>query len=164
MKWRNSFNIFTCRRLFEVYFRFGIVENDFAVAGRTVADTVDESISSDGDVSHLDIRKLSSKSSDWLWLVLNDNDLANELLKYWHDAGDLVGDTWVLVGENSELSLFGNCTSPFSRTFSIFATQLLCLRKLRTQTQELYHYWVGKTVWYFTWTWISMRNGNVWLF
>lgn len=96
--------------MFEVYFRFGIVENGFGVSGNNV----DGSISSEGDVlSHLDIRKLNSKSSDWLWLVLKDNDLANELLKYWHGASDLIGDTLVflLFGENFALSLLGNVTS-----------------------------------------------------
>lgn len=109
--------------MLEIYFRFGIVVNGFGVAASTVANIGDvASISSDGDVSHLDIRKLNSKSSDWLWFVLNDNDLANELLKYWHDAGDLVGDTVIfeLFGEYSELSLLGNLTSFVSRSFSIF--------------------------------------------
>lgn len=99
-----------------------MVEIVFGVAGNgdNIVDC-DESISSEGDdVSHLDILKLNSKSSDWLWLVLNDNDLANELLKYWHDAGDLIGDTLVLLfAENSKLSFLGNLTSLFSRRVSI---------------------------------------------
>lgn len=32
------------------------------------------------------IRKLTSKSNDWLWFVLNDSDRANELWKYGHGA------------------------------------------------------------------------------
>lgn len=35
---------------------------------------------SSGDLPAM--RKLSSKSSDWLWLVLNDSDRAKELWKY----------------------------------------------------------------------------------
>lgn len=124
-------SIFTCKRLFEVYFRFGMVENGFGVAGNMV--DCDGSISSEGDddVSHLDIRKLNSKSSDWLWLVLNDRDLANELLKYWHDAGVLIGDTLILLfGENSKLSFLGNLTS----VFSIFFAVPNCLQKKTVQT------------------------------
>lgn len=120
--------ILTCniRLLFEIYFRFGTeteigcsIDLDSIVVGE-IGDVSKSSCMDDDALSHFDIRKLNSQSRDWLWFVLNDNDLANELLKYWQDAVDFNGETFVLLFvENSKLSFRGIRTSLLWRRVSI---------------------------------------------